>query len=122
MLLGLESATENEVANRKSHHELHHEDGHDHDHDHDEFESFVVEVGPVGNPAQFMDTLRSVIEEHDVLRLKGFADVKGKPMRLVDPGGRRADRSILRPRVGERSGTQDTVGRHRIGRSGSKQD
>ncbi len=83
VLLGLESATENEVANRKSHHELHHENGHDHDHDHDEFESFVVEVGAVENPTQFMEALKAIIEEHDVLRLKGFANVSGKPMRLL---------------------------------------
>ncbi|MEM7464328.1 MAG: cobalamin biosynthesis protein CobW [Pseudomonadota bacterium] len=83
ILLGLESATENEVAFRKSHHEQHHENGHDHDHDHDEFESFVVEVGAVENPTQFMETLKAIIEEHDVLRLKGFADVNGKPMRLL---------------------------------------
>ena len=83
VLLGLESATENEVANRKSHHEQHHENDHDHDHDHDEFESFVVEVGAVENPAQFIEALKAIVEEHDVLRLKGFADVNGKPMRLL---------------------------------------
>ena len=31
----------------------------------------------------FVDGLKAMIGEHDILRLKGFADVPGKPMRLV---------------------------------------
>ena len=90
VLLGLESATETEISNRKSHHELHHADGHEHDHD--EFESFIVESGSVNNPAKFVDALKNVIEAHDVLRLKGFAEVEGKPMRLlIQAVGKRVD-------------------------------
>lgn len=90
VLLGLESATENEIISRKSHHELHHEDSHDHDHD--EFESFIVEIGPVNNAVMFVDALQKVIEAHDVLRLKGFAEVDGKPMRLlIQAVGKRVD-------------------------------
>ncbi|MDQ0558619.1 cobalamin biosynthesis protein CobW [Rhizobium mesoamericanum] len=80
VLLGLGVGTEDQVVNRKSHHELEHEDGVAHDHD--EFDSFVVELGPVANPAAFVEALKSIIGEHDVLRLKGFVDVPGKPMRL----------------------------------------
>ena len=83
VLLGLNAATEDQIALRKSHHEMHHEAGDDHDHDHDEFESFVAEAGPVSDPAEFVDGLRRIIAGHDVLRLKGFCDVPGKPMRLV---------------------------------------
>ena len=87
ILLGLGMESENDISNRKSHHEMEHEAAHaageDHDHDHDEFESFVVETGDVADPAVFIDTLKSVIAAHDVLRLKGFAHVPGKPMRLV---------------------------------------
>ncbi|WP_454849777.1 cobalamin biosynthesis protein CobW [Rhizobium binxianense] len=90
VLLGLGIGTEGDVANRKSHHELEHEDGAPHDHD--EFDSFVVELGPVADPAAFVDRLKSVISEHDVLRLKGFVDVAGKPMRLqVQAVGSRID-------------------------------
>ena len=49
ILLGLDSATETQIANRKSHHELEHENGEDHDHDHDEFDSFVVAGGAVAD-------------------------------------------------------------------------
>ncbi|UWF65845.1 MULTISPECIES: cobalamin biosynthesis protein CobW [unclassified Brucella] len=81
VLLGLGVGTEDDIVNRRSHHEAHHEDGHKHDHD--EFESFVVEAGSVADPKAFAEKLKAVIAEHDILRLKGFVDVPGKPMRLV---------------------------------------
>ena len=81
VLLGLGVGTEDDIANRKSHHELEHEDGEAHDHD--EFDSFVVELGPIADPAGFVEALKAIIAEHDVLRLKGFVDVPGKPMRLL---------------------------------------
>jgi cobalamin biosynthesis protein CobW len=80
VLLGLGVGTEGDIGNRKSHHELEHEDGAPHDHD--EFDSFVVELGPVADPVAFAEKLKGIIAEHDVLRLKGFVDVPGKPMRL----------------------------------------
>ena len=90
VLLGLDSATETDVQNRKSHHELHHEAFHakhgddaEHEHDHDEFESFVVSGGVVDNRKQLIAGLARVIEEHDILRLKGFVAIEGKNMRLV---------------------------------------
>ena len=90
VLLGLASATESDIENRKSHHELHHEAFHqehgedaEHEHDHDEFESFVVSGGGVEDPKRLVAGLKSVIDTHDVLRLKGFVHVRGKPMRLV---------------------------------------
>ncbi|WP_112797770.1 cobalamin biosynthesis protein CobW [Rhizobium sp. SYY.PMSO] len=90
VLLGLGIGTEGDIVNRKSHHELEHEDGTPHDHD--EFDSFVVELGPVADPAAFVEALKGVIAEHDVLRLKGFVDVPGKPMRLqVQAVGSRID-------------------------------
>lgn len=81
ILLGLGVGTESDMANRRSHHEIHHEDGHEHDHD--EFESFVVEGGGIKDIPALTATLAKIIEEHDVLRLKGFVAVEGKPMRLV---------------------------------------
>ena len=90
VLLGLGIGTEADIANRKSHHELEHESGEPHDHD--EFDSFVVELGPVADPVAFVEKLKPVIAEHDVLRLKGFVDVPGKPMRLqIQAVGSRID-------------------------------
>jgi len=90
ILLGLGIGTEGDIANRKSHHELEHEDGTPHDHD--EFDSFVIDLGPIADPAVFVEKLKGVIAEHDVLRLKGFVDVPGKPMRLqIQAVGSRID-------------------------------
>ena len=81
ILLGLGIGTENDMASRRSHHEMHHEDGHEHDHD--DFESFVVEGGAVSDPKALVAALTKSIGDHDVLRLKGFLEIKGKPMRMV---------------------------------------
>ena len=81
ILLGLGVGTEADMASRRSHHEIHHEDGHEHDHD--EFESFVVEGGSVSDVKAMTSGLIKLIEEHDILRLKGFVEVAGKPMRMV---------------------------------------
>lgn len=90
VLLGLGVGTESDIENRKSHHEMEHEAGEEHDHD--EFDSFVVELGAIADPAAFIEKLKPIIAEHDVLRLKGFADVPGKPMRLLIQGvGSRID-------------------------------
>ncbi|MCB1422333.1 MAG: cobalamin biosynthesis protein CobW [Nitratireductor sp.] len=92
VLLGLGSATELEVHNRKSHHEMEHEAfhaehgedaEHEHHHDHDDFESFVVALPEVSYHKGVAASLAPVIEAHDVLRLKGFLAVKDKSMRLV---------------------------------------
>jgi cobalamin biosynthesis protein CobW len=82
VLLGLDSGTEDHIHLRRSHHEMEHEGG-DHGHDHDEFESFIAETGPVADVKGFEERMKAVIERHDILRFKGFADVPGKPMRLV---------------------------------------
>ncbi|GAA6188963.1 cobalamin biosynthesis protein CobW [Litorivita sp. NS0012-18] len=69
------------------HDDDHHDDDHDHHHhhhhDHDDFESFVVTLGEIDDPAAFSARVADVIRAHDILRLKGFAAVTGKPMRLT---------------------------------------
>lgn len=81
VLLGIGAGTEDLISGRKSHHEIEHEGGEMHDHD--DFDSFVANAGSVAHTAAFMTSLKSIIASHDVLRLKGFVDVPGKPMRLV---------------------------------------
>lgn len=96
VLLGLGVGTQDDITNRKSHHEIHHADGHEHDHD--EFESFVVEAGSVADAKAFTDKLKTIIADHDILRLKGFVDVPGKPMRLVVQAvGQRIEHYFDRP-------------------------
>lgn len=60
-----------------------HDHHHDHDHGHDEFETFVVERGEIDDPAAFAERVAEVIRAHNILRLKGFVAVAGKPMRLT---------------------------------------
>jgi cobalamin biosynthesis protein CobW len=77
ILLGLSFGVENDLDARPSHHDT--ED----DHDHDDFDSFVFESGEIDDPATLSRRLAKVIEKHDILRLKGFAAVKGSSMRLA---------------------------------------
>jgi len=91
VLLGLDAAAEDDLDARPSHHE-HHDDDHDddddhhHDHDHDDFESFIVDVPTQTDPAQLEARLIEIVETHNVLRIKGFIEVAGKPMRHVVQG------------------------------------
>jgi cobalamin biosynthesis protein CobW len=80
ILLGLAAAAEDDLAARPSHHDT--EDGHDHD----DFESFVVEIPPAHNPENLVARLAEVAKLHSVLRMKGFVDIAGKPMRMLIQG------------------------------------
>ena len=60
----------------------HHHDHH-HEHGHDAFESFVVTRPEIADPAGFSARIVETIRQHGILRLKGFAAVEGKPMRLT---------------------------------------
>jgi cobalamin biosynthesis protein CobW len=81
VLLGLGAAAEDDLAQRPSHH-----DALDGAHEHDDFESFVVSVPEIGDPADLLARLQAVAETHDVLRIKGFVSVTDKPLRLVVQG------------------------------------
>jgi cobalamin biosynthesis protein CobW len=86
--LGLAAAAEDGIALRRCHH-----DDPDDDHDHDEFESFVAAFGSIDEPAEIERRIRRIAREHDVLRIKGFLDVAGKPRRhVVQAVGSRVDR------------------------------
>lgn len=76
-LLGLNVGTEIDIENRKTHHddEL--------DHDHDEFESFVVPLAEIDDPAALSRLVSATAEAEGVLRIKGFAAVRDKSMRLL---------------------------------------
>jgi len=84
VLLGQGIGAEDDLAARHEVHHHHHDEDHDHHHhDHDEFESFVMEMGEVSDPKAFSEKLADVIRKHDILRLKGFASISGKPLRLT---------------------------------------
>jgi cobalamin biosynthesis protein CobW len=92
LLLGLGVGTEDDIENRRTRHddEL--------DHDHDDFDSFVVPVGEIADPAQLAARVAALAEKFDVLRVKGFAAVAGKPLRLLlQAVGRRVTHQYDRP-------------------------
>ena len=96
VLLGQGIGAEGDLEARHEIHHHHHQDDdhhddhdddhhhdHEHAHGHDEFESFVVARAEIADAAAFAEQVADVIRTHNILRLKGFAAVSGKPMRLT---------------------------------------
>jgi cobalamin biosynthesis protein CobW len=91
-LLGLSAAAEDDLANRPSHHDA------EPDHDHDDFDSFVVTLPAIADPAALAARIERIARDHDVLRVKGFVEVAGKPLRLlVQAVGARIQHHFDRP-------------------------
>lgn len=91
-MLGLGVATEDDIENRITHHD------NQEDHDHDEFDTFVVPIAEVEDPAAITQRIADLAQAHNVLRVKGFAAVAGKPMRLlIQAVGRRVNHYYDRP-------------------------
>lgn len=115
VLLGQGIGAEGDLSARHEHH--HHDDEddhHHHDHDHDDFESFVVTLPEISDPKAFAEQVADVIRKHDILRLKGFAAVTGKPLRLtLQAVGPRVDSYFDQP-IGEPRETRLVV----IGQAG----
>ena len=80
VLLGLGAGAEDDVDARVSHHDS------EEDHDHDDFDSFVIQAGEIGDTAALIAAIGGAIEAHDILRVKGFVAVAGKPARLLVQG------------------------------------
>jgi cobalamin biosynthesis protein CobW len=77
-LIGLGVGTENDIDMRRTRHDD------EPDHDHDDFDSFVVPLPEIDDPAALAARAAAVLaERRDILRVKGFAAVAGKPMRLL---------------------------------------
>lgn len=91
VLLVLNCATELHIDKRRTHH-----DEEDEDHDHDEFASFHLEL-PEAEEARLLQALKEAVARHGILRIKGFAAIPGKPMRLLLQGvGQRFDKHFDR--------------------------
>ena len=92
LLLGLGVGTEDDIANRRTRHDA------EEDHDHDDFDSFVVPMDEIADPSAFAARVVALAENFDVLRVKGFAAVAGKPLRLlVQAVGARVTHQYDRP-------------------------
>lgn len=92
ILTGLGLAVEDVIDGRPTHHD------HEEDHDHDDFDSFVVELAEVREPAALAKRISETAEVENVLRIKGFVAVEGKAMRLqVQAVGPRVTHYFDRP-------------------------
>ncbi|MFG1242303.1 cobalamin biosynthesis protein CobW [Xanthobacter sp. V7C-4] len=92
VLLGLGIGVEDEIDARRTHHDD------EEDHDHDEFESIVLPLPEIADPVALAERVVAAAETPDVLRVKGFAAVAGKPMRLLVQGvGPRVSHHFDRP-------------------------
>ncbi|MDP4032354.1 MAG: cobalamin biosynthesis protein CobW [Pseudorhodobacter sp.] len=92
VILGIGAAAEDDIASRPSHH-----DGMD-SHEHDDFDSFEINLAEVADPDALQATLRRLARDHDILRIKGYVAVVGKPMRmLVQAVGERVRAQYDRP-------------------------
>jgi cobalamin biosynthesis protein CobW len=80
VLLGLGAQAESDLASRPSHHEIEGE------HDHDDFDTFIIDLPSFDTPQALVARIEKATAAHDILRVKGFADIAGKPMRLLVQG------------------------------------
>jgi cobalamin biosynthesis protein CobW len=115
VLLGLAAAAEDDLAARPSHH-----GAMDGAHEHDDFESFCLPLAEIDAPEALIARLVAASERHDILRMKGFVPVRGKPTRLAVQGvGTRFRHEFARPwRAGEaRAGQMVVIGRAGLDRA-----
>ncbi len=92
VILGLNARAEDDLAARPSHH-----DGHD-DHEHDDFDTVVIDMPEVTDPADLVARIQRLAREQHILRVKGYIAVTGKPMRmLVQAVGDRVRHQFDRP-------------------------
>ncbi len=92
VILGLNAKAEDDLAARPSHH-----DGAD-DHEHEDFDSVVIDLPEVDDPEVLVAAIQRLAREQDILRVKGYVAVTGKPMRmLVQAVGERVRQQYDRP-------------------------
>ncbi|MGI9478161.1 MAG: cobalamin biosynthesis protein CobW [Hyphomicrobiaceae bacterium] len=92
VVLGLNAAAEDDLAARPSHHDT------PHDHDHEDFESIIVDLPEQADPDGLVGRIEAMAKAQNILRVKGYVAVEGKPMRmLVQAVGARVRTQYDRP-------------------------
>jgi cobalamin biosynthesis protein CobW len=77
VILGLGAAAEDDIAARPSHHDA------EEDHDHEDFDSVVIDIAEQTDPQALAARIEALANDRQILRVKGYAAVAGKPMRLL---------------------------------------
>ena len=81
MVLGFNSAVEDNLGKRPSHHDS--EEEHEHD---DEIDSINIVLAQEFDPVQLQKQLEILVTQQEIYRIKGFVAVPNKSMRLVIQG------------------------------------
>ncbi len=81
LLLGFNSAVEDDLDQRPSHHDT--EQDHDHD---DDINSIQLVFDSTPDPQLLVNQLKSLVQKYEIYRIKGFVNVVNKPMRMVLQG------------------------------------
>lgn len=93
LLLGFNAAVEDNLETRPSHHDT--EEDHEHD---DEINSVHLVLDQAFEPKALTATLKQLVQDQEIYRIKGFVAVPNKPMRLVVQGvGDRFEHFFDRP-------------------------
>ncbi|MFM2431531.1 MAG: cobalamin biosynthesis protein CobW [Cyanobacteriota bacterium] len=99
VLLGFNAAVEDNLDQRHSHHD--HEEEHDHDED---INAVQIITAAMFDPNKLIEQLKSLVQQQEIYRIKGFVSVPGKAMRLVLQGvGQRFDTFYDRPWAADES-------------------
>ena len=77
LILGVGAAAENDIEQRPSHHDGALE------HDHEDFDSAIFNIAEFDSPETLVQKIEILAREHHILRVKGYAAISGKPMRLL---------------------------------------
>lgn len=77
LILGLNARAEDDLAARPSHHDG--EDGHEHD----DFNTVVIDLPEIADPDALSAAIQRLAQDQNILRVKGYIAVTGKPMRLL---------------------------------------
>ncbi|OHX65858.1 cobalamin biosynthesis protein CobW [Flammeovirga pacifica] len=97
LLLGIEASAEDDLDDRHSIHEHHHTHGHDHEHD-DEINTELLEFPSTSDIKLLIEELKTLVQEQEIYRIKGFVNIPNKPMRMILQGvGDRFDYYFDRP-------------------------
>lgn len=93
VLLGFNAAVEDNLDQRPSHHDT--EEDHEHD---DNIHSVHLQFEQAIEPTALIQRLQDLVQTQEIYRIKGFASVPNKPMRLVVQGvGNRFETFYDRP-------------------------
>lgn len=86
IVFGINAKSEESIEEKHSHHEHHHEHNHEHHHHDDEINAIPITIKVPHTPTSLINVLKQLVSEYEIYRIKGFINVKEKPMRMVVQG------------------------------------